>query len=118
MPGRGWHLRQPIFDATDATVLLEPTAYRWDTPLHRTIAVHRFDGGATGLDAALPDGLRLHAAGIDGSAEARRAYGAVLAHRGVSRVCPPGRMQTPPASWHHDGLNWLARLAHFVDVEE
>ena len=110
--------RGEVFDATDATVLLEPTPYRWDTPLHRTIAVHRFEGGAAGLDAALPEGLRLHAAGVDGTADTRRAYAAVLARRGVSRVCALGAMQTPPASWHHDGLNWLARLAHYIDVEQ
>lgn len=110
--------RGQVFEARGATVMFEPEPYRWDTPLHRTVAVHRFEGGAAGLDAALPAGLRLHAAGVAGSAENRRAYAGVLGRRGVSRICPPGRMQTPPAGWHHDGLNWLARLAHFVDVEE
>ncbi len=110
--------RGEVFEAREAAVLYEPEPYRWDTPLHRTVAVHEFSGGALGLDLALPEGLRLHAAGIAGSAETRRAYAAVLGRRGVSRVCAPGQMQTPPAGWHHDGLNWLARLAHYVDVED
>jgi hypothetical protein len=110
--------RGEVLEAEQATVLYEPEPHRWDTPLHRTVAVHEFDGGAVGLDSALPEGLRLHAAGVSGPPDTRRAYAAVLARRGVSRVCAPGRMQTPPAGWHHDGLNWLARIAHFVDVEE
>jgi hypothetical protein len=106
-----------VFDARDALVMWEPEPYRWDTPLHRTVAVHRYDGGAAGLDQVLPEELRLHAAGVSGDAEMRRAYAGVLSPRGISRVCELGRMQTPPATWHHDGMNWLVRLGHFVDVE-
>jgi len=37
---------------------------------------------------------------------------------GVTRVCPIGKMQSPPTSWHQDGLPVLASLVTWVDVEE
>ncbi len=34
-----------------------------------------------------------------------------------SRICPVGRMQAPPFSWHQEGKQTLAPLAHWVDFE-
>jgi hypothetical protein len=36
---------------------------------------------------------------------------------GAQRVCPIGKMQKPPAVWHHDGCPTLANLVRFVDIE-
>jgi hypothetical protein len=36
---------------------------------------------------------------------------------GVSRVCPLGRMQLPPATWHEDGQPVLAPLVRWIDCE-
>jgi hypothetical protein len=36
---------------------------------------------------------------------------------GVRRVCPLGKMQTPPLGWHHDGRFHLADFLEWTDVE-
>jgi hypothetical protein len=41
----------------------------------------------------------------------------LLAALGVSRVCPIGRMQIPPWTWHQDGQPSLATLVRWVDFE-
>lgn len=40
-----------------------------------------------------------------------------LARWGVTRVCPLGRMQTPPLTWRHDGRPPLGELVTWTDVE-
>ena len=40
-----------------------------------------------------------------------------LAHWGVSRICPIGRMQEPPAAWRHDGRPALGDLVTWTDLE-
>jgi Acyl-CoA reductase (LuxC) len=37
---------------------------------------------------------------------------------GAQRICPPGSMQNPPLSWHHDGWPSLQSLLRYVDIEE
>jgi len=39
---------------------------------------------------------------------------AALTHLGVSRLTFPGRLQTPPVDWPHDGLPLFGPLARFV----
>ncbi len=36
---------------------------------------------------------------------------------GVSRICPIGRMQLPPVTWHQDGQQALAPLVRWIDFE-
>ncbi len=40
-----------------------------------------------------------------------------LAHWGVTRVCPLGRMQNPPLTWRHDGRPALGDLVTWTDLE-
>jgi hypothetical protein len=40
-----------------------------------------------------------------------------LAHWGVPRICPLGRMQSPPLAWRHDGRPPLAELVEWTDWE-
>ncbi|MFZ0827403.1 MAG: acyl-CoA reductase [Verrucomicrobiia bacterium] len=40
-----------------------------------------------------------------------------LAHWGVTRVCPLGRMQNPPLTWRHDGRPALGDLITWTDCE-
>jgi hypothetical protein len=40
-----------------------------------------------------------------------------LGDLGASRICPVGRMQLPPTTWHHDGQQVLAPLVRWVDCE-
>ncbi len=104
------------FSARDALVLWEPTPYRADNPLHRTLPVHPFEGGPEGLRDLIQGQGRLHSLGVAGDIAQRAAFAATFAHLGISRVCAPGAMQTPPGDWHHDGLAWLSHLARFVDL--
>lgn len=41
-----------------------------------------------------------------------------LARWGVTRVCPLGRMQTPPLTWRHDGRPALGDLIRWTDWEQ
>lgn len=41
----------------------------------------------------------------------------VLTGLAVPRICPLGKMQQPPWTWHHDGLPRLAGLVEWVDWE-
>lgn len=40
-----------------------------------------------------------------------------VASLGVTRVCPIGRMQFPPLTWHHDGRPGLMSLVRWIDFE-
>ncbi len=40
-----------------------------------------------------------------------------LAHWGVPRICPLGKMQEPPAPWRHDGRPSLGDLVTWTDFE-
>ena len=42
----------------------------------------------------------------------------LLTALGVSRVCPIGRMQTPPWTWHQDGQPSLGALVRWADFEQ
>ncbi len=53
------------------------------------------------------------AAGVDQGLEIARQ----LARWGVTRVCPIGRMQTPPVTWRHDGRPSLADLVTWTNWE-
>ncbi|MDB6017022.1 MAG: Acyl-CoA reductase [Pedosphaera sp.] len=41
-----------------------------------------------------------------------------LGHWGVTRVCPLGRMQSPPLTWRHDGRPSLGDLVTWTDWEQ
>ena len=45
------------------------------------------------------------------------ALAAQLAQWGVTRICPLGRMQQPPLTWHHDGRPALGDLVTWTDLE-
>ncbi|MEL6181127.1 MAG: acyl-CoA reductase, partial [Myxococcota bacterium] len=108
-----------VFDVRDAVVLWEPEPLEGESPRYRTVPVHTYTGGAVGLAEALyaqnPSRLLLSAA-VAGNDQVRRSYASALLPLGIHRVCRPGTMQTPPATWHHDGMNWLSRLVRFVDL--
>ena len=40
-----------------------------------------------------------------------------LAHWGVTRVCPIGKMQNPPLTWRHDGRPALGNYVRWTDWE-
>jgi len=106
-----------VFEATDALVLWEPEPLGEPSPRYRTLPVHTWEGGPDGLRAALQAHHgHLLSATVAGDLDTRLRYADALLPLGVHRVCQPGRQQTPSAMWHHDGMNWLARLVRFVDL--
>jgi hypothetical protein len=42
---------------------------------------------------------------------------ALVTGLGASRICAAGEMQSPPLTWHQDGIAPLAALVRWVDVE-
>jgi hypothetical protein len=62
-----------------------------------------------------PLGPRLQGMALLCAADERRAREAharaLLEPLGLSRIAPPGRLQTPPLSWEHDGVRILAAAA-------
>ncbi len=99
------------------TVVLEAGARYRGTPLHRFLRVHPLRDPA-GLSAALGE-LGPHLAGIAlaGFGTARPEVARKLARLGASRICPPGELQSPPLSWHHDGASPLLPLCRIADLE-
>jgi hypothetical protein len=77
--------------------------------------------GVAGLTEALQsaDAIRgkVSTVGLAATEDRAPALATELAHWGVTRVCPPGRMQHPPLLWRHDGHPALADLVTWTDVE-
>jgi hypothetical protein len=93
---------------TSWTVVCEAGLARRPAPLHRFVRVHAV--GEAELREALRD------APLAGVA-VRAAPGATLLDCGASRVCAPGRLQTPPLAWPRGGLGVLTSLARRVSLE-
>jgi hypothetical protein len=99
-------------DSTDWTVIFEEDPAFTPSPLNRVVFVKPLPAD---LSAALaPVRQWLGAIGIWPATEALAARVASL---GAARICPLGRMQFPPATWHAEGLPNLATLVSWVDFE-
>lgn len=59
----------------------------------------------------------LQAIGIAVSEERLAKLGPLLGRTGVSRICPLGKMQAPPLTWHQEGREVLQSLLRWVDLE-
>ena len=99
------------------TVVREDAPALREAPLHRFVRVHPAES-ARELVAALAPVAR-HVAGVaiagfgPHTLDAARALTAL----GVSRVCAPGTLQTPPLAWHHEGQGVLLPFTRFTDLE-
>jgi hypothetical protein len=88
------------------TILVETEARALrPTPGYQTIRVERVADGWEGLAGLLtPWAGKLQAMGLGpDTALLPESFGARLDELGLSRVCPLGRMQSPPLAWTHDG---------------
>jgi hypothetical protein len=98
--------------STDWTVIYEEDPWFATSPLDRVVFVKPLPDA---LEMALEPARRwLGAIGI-WSATAENAER--VAALGASRICPLGRMQFPPLTWHAEGLRNLAGLVSWVDFE-
>ena len=99
--------------STDWTVIYDTAPGFPESPLHRTIFVKPLPES---LDSELaPVRRHLSCAGIFPSTQANATR---LAGTGVSRICPIGRMQEPPWTWHQDGSPSILSLVRWVDFED
>lgn len=104
-------------NGTEWTVIYEADPTFIPSPLYRTIRVKPL-ASFTQLPALLaPWRSYLEAAGVAVSQENLSAAAKVLGQVGVSRLCPIGKLQTPPVSWRHGGRPRVADLVRWVDVE-
>jgi hypothetical protein len=106
-------------EGTAWTVVREADASLRPGPLHRFVRVHPLATGATTelREALGPLGPHLAAVAVDGFGSRTASLARELAIAGASRICRPGRMQSPPLSWHHDGRAVLTPFARLTDVE-
>ena len=82
------------------------------SPLNRVIFVKPLPAHLAPMLA--PHRAHLSTCGIWPAEAAHRDFAAAL---GFSRICPIGKMQSPPLDWHHDGQRVLAPLVRWVDFE-
>lgn len=102
-------------------VVAEVDAAPRPAPLYRFLRVHPLSDQAAAGDT-LEDALRPlapHLAGVALAGFGRETdrMAARLAALGASRLCAPGRLQTPPLDWHHDGRPLLLPLCRIADRE-
>lgn len=98
--------------STAWTVIYEDDPWFAASCLNRVVYVKPLPGNLE--DALGPAKPWLAAVGIY-PAEPKHAERAALLT--PSRICPLGRMQYPPVSWHQEGKQNLASLARWVDFE-
>lgn len=87
-------------------VQLMRSPWTGDAPAPRCVSIHPITGidGLAGAIAVRPNQLQGCALATLASGPQRAAWLDELAQLGFTRVCAPGQLQSPPASWLHDGL--------------
>lgn len=104
-------------DSTAWTVVFEDDARFQTSCLNRFIYVKPCRDLADALHQAEPVRGRVSTLGVALSESRLAELAPLIARWGVSRICPLGRMQEPPASWRHDGRPALAELVSWTDWE-
>lgn len=90
--------------STAWTVACDEEAFELEPScLNRVVMVIPLDDLADLPRAVSGLGPYLQTAGVAASRQRLKTLSPPLAAAGVSRICPIGRMQHPPASWCHDG---------------
>lgn len=102
---------------TDWTVIYDADPTFTPSPLYRTIRVKPLSTLAQLSSLLAPWRPYLEAAAIAASPERAVYLATLLGKAGVSRICPPGTMQTPPLSWRHGGRPRIAELVSWAEIE-
>ncbi|PYI82127.1 MAG: hypothetical protein DME26_18630 [Verrucomicrobia bacterium] len=105
-------------DSTAWTVVYETEAQFQVSCLHRFIYVKGVTNLPEALRAAGALQGKVSTVGIAAPDEKAEELANQLARWGVSRVCPLGRMQSPPLTWRHDGRPSLGDLVMWTDWEQ
>jgi hypothetical protein len=72
------------------------------TDVPHVVSTHRLDGPESLDDRITPSARHLQAAALP-ETEHSKIWRRRLADLGVTRICPPGELQSPRADWLHDG---------------
>jgi len=107
-----------VLDGESALVILEDEIRARPAPLHRCLRLLPAATIPELLGALEPFRGQLSNVALAGlgSAQAEALEGA-LAALGVCRITTPGRLQTPPVDWPHDGLPLLLPMLRFLQSE-
>jgi len=93
------------------TMVLEPDARFTLSPGYRCVTVSAVRDHNDLAIRVAPVAGRLEAFALSVPAHARARFVDVLAGAGVTYVCDPGKMQSPPVNWPHGGGAFLDFLA-------
>jgi Acyl-CoA reductase (LuxC) len=110
--GIGAH-RVELFEGADVawTVVFDPSARFTISPGYRTVTVSLIRDGDDFASRLAPVAGRLEAFALAAPAPSRARFLDVLAGAGVTYVCDPGKMQSPPPNWPHGGGAFLDFMA-------
>ena len=104
-------------ESTAWTVVLNHDARFQPSCLHRFIELKPVRNWGEVLRFAEPFRQQLSTVAVAAPDDRLPEMARQLAHWGVSRICPIGRMQEPPAAWRHDGRPALGDLVTWTDLE-
>jgi hypothetical protein len=104
-------------ESTAWTVVLNHDARFQPSCLHRFIELKPVRNWGEVLRFAEPFRQQLSTVAVAAPDDRVPEMARQLAHWGVSRICPIGRMQDPPAAWRHDGRPALGDLVTWTDLE-
>lgn len=85
--------------------------------LHRFVYVKAVDRPEDCLRALAPLEGRVSTVALAAAGSRARELAGEFARWGVTRLCPPGRMQHPPLTWRHDGRPSLGDLVTWTSQE-
>jgi len=110
--GIGAH-RVELLEGADMawTVVLDPSARFRISPGYRTVTVSPIRDSDDLASKLAGVAGRLEAFALAAPAHARAKFLDVLAGAGVTYVCDPGKMQSPPLNWPHGGGAFLDFMA-------
>ncbi len=93
------------------TVVFDPSARFTISPGYRTVTVSSIRDGDDFASRLAPVAGRLEAFALAVPTLLRARFLDVLAGAGVTYVCDPGKMQSPPLNWPHGGGTFLDFIA-------
>ena len=105
-------------DSTAWTVVYESMPLFQLSCLHRFVYVKPAFNLSDALHHAESVRGKVSTVGLAALAHRAKELATALGRWGVSRICPLGKMQSPPLAWHHDGRPVLADLVTWSDWEK
>ncbi|MFN0066471.1 MAG: acyl-CoA reductase [Limisphaerales bacterium] len=103
--------------STSWSVVLENDPQWQASCLHRFVYVKAVDRPEACLRALAPLAGRVSTVALAAAGSRARDLAGEFARWGVTRICPPGRMQHPPLTWRHDGRPSLGDLVTWTSQE-